>query len=313
MGQVVSDIHHLTYYLNQFDKDMIKATIHSNYRDIEHLRQNFFDFIPKVYKGLSFKKWYELGFWNDRYIPFSMFYQGKIISNVSVYEIKIIIKDEIKKAVQLATIGTLPEYRNYGLATKLIINIMKKYERDTSLFFLFANNDVLNFYPKFGFRPINEWIFSSDISLKKQNLNARKLDMNKLEDQELLQNLLRTRLPITTKFGATDYSHIFLWHSVYFWKDFLWYIAEKNIIIVGYIHKNSMHIYDIVHNTPFSAKEIMPCIAMQQINKIFFYFTPELLDISTKPEKIYTDSPLFVKGYFPLDKVYFKFPITGQA
>ena len=148
---------------------------------------------------------------------------------------------------------------------------------------------------------------------KIHNFCARKLDINKLQDRSLIQGLLRTRLPITTKFGAVNYSHIFLWHAVYFWSGFLWYIEEKNIIIVCYVQDNTMHIYDIVHNKPFSAREILSCITNQNIDKIYFYFTPELLDVLAKPEKIYTDSPLFVKGYFPFEKKYSKFPITGQA
>lgn len=294
---------------------MITATVHSNYRDIDSLRNRFFDFIPKVYKGLSFREWYELGFWNDRYIPFSLFYHNKIISNVSVYEIEVIINGETQKAVQLATVGTLPEYRNYGFATKLITTILKKYENTVSLFFLFANNDVLNFYPKFGFNLAHEWIFSSVIYLKKKIFHARKLDMKSLEDQGLLQNVLRDRLPITTKFGATDYSPILLWHSIYFWRDFLWYIEEKNIIIFGYIYNSVWHIYDILCDTYFSSKEILPYIGIGEMrfNKILFYFTPDHLDIPAKPEKVYTDSPLFFRGDFHFKNVCFKFPITGQA
>ncbi|MCI5188833.1 MAG: GNAT family N-acetyltransferase [Candidatus Electrothrix sp. AS4_5] len=293
---------------------MVPATIHSNYRNINQLREAFFDFIPKVYEGLSFREWYELGFWGDCYIPFSVFYKNEIISNVSVYEVEVIINGKIKKAVQLATIGTLPEYRKHGLASQLITKILKKYQSSTSLFFLFSNSYTVEFYTKLNFILTREWLFSSfTTSSKKQALHARKLDMQKLEDQELLKNMLRTRLPITTRFGATDYSHIFLWHSIYFWRDFLWYIPEKNIVILGYEYKGILHIYDILYKNHFSAKETLPYIKGFNFHKILFYFTPENIDIPNKPEKIYTDSPLFIKGDFSVDNIHFKFPITGQA
>ena len=61
----------------------MKYEILSNYRKNDELRASFNQLAEKTF-GLSFEGWYQSGFWNDKYIPYSVLSDGKIISNVSV-------------------------------------------------------------------------------------------------------------------------------------------------------------------------------------------------------------------------------------
>lgn len=58
-----------------------------------------------------------------------------IVSNASVCEMKIILNGQEFDAVQLATVGTLPEYQHQGLSRKLIERILEDYKSKTSFFF----------------------------------------------------------------------------------------------------------------------------------------------------------------------------------
>lgn len=42
---------------------------------------------------------------------------------------------------------THPDYRNQGLAAKLLNHIIGKYEKEYDYIYLFANETVLDFYP----------------------------------------------------------------------------------------------------------------------------------------------------------------------
>lgn len=44
---------------------------------------------------------------------------------------------------------THPDYRGQGLAKKLLEHVIAKYEDQYDFLYLFANDTVLDFYPKF--------------------------------------------------------------------------------------------------------------------------------------------------------------------
>ncbi|GIO00553.1 hypothetical protein J5TS2_12210 [Brevibacillus halotolerans] len=54
---------------------------------------------------------------------------------------------------------THPDYRNKGLSGKLMHYIIDKYEKECDFIYLFANETVLDFYPKFGFEKLQESSF----------------------------------------------------------------------------------------------------------------------------------------------------------
>lgn len=51
---------------------------------------------------------------------------------------------------------THPDNRHLGLAAKLMKHIIEKYEKDYDFIYSFANDTVLEFYPKFDFGQVQE-------------------------------------------------------------------------------------------------------------------------------------------------------------
>ncbi|RNB80210.1 GNAT family N-acetyltransferase [Brevibacillus fluminis] len=94
----------------------------------------------------------------------------------------VIVNGKEYQALQLGTVMTHPAYRHQGLAAKLINYILNKYGNEYDFTYLFANDKVLNFYPKFGFERVQESSFKVKASdLKKQvtpKSTLRKLDVN---------------------------------------------------------------------------------------------------------------------------------------
>ncbi|MDA2704882.1 GNAT family N-acetyltransferase [Bacillus cereus] len=103
---------------------------------------------------------------------------------------------------------THPDYRHQGLATKLMNHIIKKYEKDYDFIYLFANDTVLEFYPKFGFEKVQESSFSLKVSNmicqidKKYDL--RKLDVNNQADFELMKKYEAERIPVSSRLGLKN-------------------------------------------------------------------------------------------------------------
>lgn len=121
-----------------------------DYKDNLKYRVSFNELAKFVF-NLDFSKWYEKGCWNDQYICYSYIDGDKIIANASVSKMTIIVNGKEYKAIQIGTVMTHPNYRNKGLARKLMDHIIDIYQDQYEFIYLFANESVLDFYPKFGF------------------------------------------------------------------------------------------------------------------------------------------------------------------
>jgi len=53
------------------------------YRKDEKLRKSFDDLAGKHF-GISFETWYQKGYWNDLYVPYSVVDGNRVVANVSV-------------------------------------------------------------------------------------------------------------------------------------------------------------------------------------------------------------------------------------
>ena len=283
----------------------------ANYRDDETLRNEFHHFISRVFPSISFQEWESNGFWINKYIPFSICKSGKIISNVSASLMDILINSEKIKAIQLGAVGTLPEYRNQGLSCELMNYIISKYKNGIDLFFLFANETVLDFYPKFGFRYVQEYIFIKETEIPEQNNSSGKINIKNVKDYILLQELLKIRQPLTKILGAENYDFITMWHILNLYPNNLYYIEEEDVIIIKQEKNDTLHILDVIYHAPFDLESVIPkIVGSDTIKSIKFYFSPDQLHYRyDKFEKL--DTGLFILGNLDLPEIPFRFPLTA--
>ncbi len=129
---------------------MRKRKIINDYKENKKFRNSFNKLANLVFK-IDFEKWYQKGFWDKRYKCYSIIENNAVISNVSITEMDIILNGNIQKAIQFGTVMTHPEFRGQGLAGQLMKTVIEEYEKKVDFFYLFPNNSVLDFYPKYGF------------------------------------------------------------------------------------------------------------------------------------------------------------------
>lgn len=290
----------------------MKYKLHTDYKDTRWLREAFYKFTQQVF-GLSFKEWTEAGLWNDQYICYSLVDDNEIISNVSLSKLQVLIDGQIKDAIQLATVGTLEEYRGQGLSRYLMEKVLKEYEEEYDLFFLSANNSVVDFYPRFGFQRVSEYKFIARKPQVIEKSGIRKLDLDRVEDFGLIKELCEKRVPVTDYFGAIDYSHIFVWYLLNFHGDSIFYIQEKETIVICNTKENCLHIYDILSPDEFDFREILSYLPTRESDSIRFHFTPDKINMDFNSQPIVESDPFFVRGDFGLEGTPFKFPQLAQT
>ena len=295
---------------------MEKLQLVHNYQNNEEYRQAF-NKLTKTIFGFNFENWYQKNYWNDRYLPYSyMNKDGEIISNVSVNEMDLIIGGKKRKAIQIGTVMTHPDYRGKGLAAKLMNVVMQKYQEEVDFFYLFANKSVLDFYPKFGFQSsIKETVFSIDINPDDYIIDREpeKLETSKQEELDRIYKLASQRQPISNEFGIDNGQDLVMFYCLYVFGDNVYYLEEDDTIVICKKSNNVLHLYDLISYKNINFKKVVGDFIDEEVEKIVFHFTPDLLEIEADSKPLINeDDTLFIKGDFTQDK-NFKCPITGHA
>lgn len=120
------------------------------YRADDALRRSF-DALAQRTFGLTFEDWYQNGFWGDDYVPYSVVVDGAVAANVSVNRTDFVLDGEKKRFIQIGTVMTDERYRGRGMIRRLMVEVERDCAGKADGVYLFANDTVLDFYPKFGF------------------------------------------------------------------------------------------------------------------------------------------------------------------
>lgn len=267
----------------------------SNYQDNDQLRLSFNRLARRTF-GIDFEAYYQRGFWSDQYICYSCLDGGEVIANVSTSFLDVLLNGSKINAVQIGTVMTHPEYRGQGLAGSLMKYVLEKYQSETELIFLFANKNVLEFYPKFGFKPIKQNLFVKNIGTIKTRKHAqpRRLTIDNENDLNLVLRLSSERKPISKIFGVEHTEYLLLFYWMYVFRDDFYYLEDLDGIVVYRIAGEEIHLYDVISKAALGFAGIIERITSDRIKRVIFHFTPDFNDLEV--ERIpYVDDQLFIK------------------
>ncbi|UTR10621.1 GNAT family N-acetyltransferase [Evansella sp. LMS18] len=285
----------------------------SDYKETDSYRRSFSDLALKVF-GINFEEWYAKGYWDDSFICYSYFDHGEIAANVSASELDIVIEGQKMNAVQIGTVMTAPEFRNKGLAAALLNKVLEEYESTADVIYLFANESVLNFYPKFGFNMVRESSYSLRLDVSNSASPLRKLDPGSSEDMELICGLYEKKALLSRKIDVEQSKGILLFHCLHTFSDCVYYSPQENAVLIYKIEGEKLHIYDVICTRKMLFHEVISNIPCRNIREIKFHFTPDFPDM--KPSSIVRQEEndvLFVKNINTYLPRFFRLPVTSHA
>lgn len=121
-----------------------------DFQEDDRSRHAFNELTRKTF-GFDFEQWYLDGYWTENYQPYTIFCQDIAIANVSVNPMVFEYEGNVVHYVQLGTVMTAIEHRGEGLGKVLMDRVLEEWADRVDGFFLFGNDGVLSYYPKFGF------------------------------------------------------------------------------------------------------------------------------------------------------------------
>ncbi|MCG7434990.1 GNAT family N-acetyltransferase [Lysinibacillus sp. FSL M8-0216] len=293
---------------------MEKYKLVSDYRHDDRLKESFNDLAIKTF-GLDFRDWYNKGYWNDQYIPYSFVQEGKVIANASVYKMSIRINGEQLKGIQIGTVMTDEHYRHQGLAKQLMLHIMKEYEGACDFMYLFANETVLDFYPKFGFTRIHESEFSLDLTaspIQRQQTSVQQLTVE--QDLALLEDYAKNRYIHSSMIAVEQNESLLMFYCTLVFPHAIYYLEELETIVFMEEEEGVLNIFDIISLQPIHIEELLANIVKDSTQKVVFYFTPEFtLNGMTATIQPNDDDALFVLSKKAILQGNFMFPLTSHC
>ncbi len=256
----------MKYLINGIEYDYSQ-----NVKENTRIRHSFNDLAVKIF-GLSFENWYQSGYWKDAYIPHVLLHNDMVVANVSVNIMDFLFKNQPKRCVQIGTVMTDTEYRNKGLSKFLMEKVLCEWESNCDGIYLYANDSVTEFYPRFGFKKTNE--FQYFLPMSGGTATAVKLNMEKDEDVALLIKMYQkgnrfSRLSMLNNEG------LLMFYCGQFMKDSIYYCRDWDAVVIADFEGKTMNCYDIFGGDTADMLSIIHSIAKSQTESIHFGFTPK--------------------------------------
>lgn len=291
----------------------------SSYELVHRIKENdelfnSFNQLAEETFEINFAKWRNLGYWNDKYIPYALTYNQEIIANTSVTISELVVDDKSYQVIQIGTVMTKKEYRKQGLAKKLIEKIIVDYQDKVDFIYLFANETVLDFYPKFGFKRRDELLLtinSSQIKEKKDGiLKVQFADKKTDIEQKAIQ---RNNQHLVTYLTNIDQLTLFYYSTAF--AEMIFYIKVLDTYVCFEIDEQELHLFDILSEKKIDVKEVLSFLPLENIEQIYCHFElKELTNLEITANVIpLDDDALFVLGKQQLNDKAFKLPLISHA
>lgn len=242
-------------------------------RDNAALRRSFNALAKKTF-GISFEGWYQDGCWSDSYLPYALTEGDVVVANAAVNRMDFLWQGQVRRYIQIGTVMTDSHYRNRGLSRRLITEILHDWQARCDGVFLFANDTVLDFYPKFGFSAVQE--FQHRKTVKQNRIGtaaARRLSLDDADDRRLFEHFSRKENPFAA-LQLLDRYGLTMFHSS-FWKDCIYYAEAYDAVLVAEHDGSMLLCCDIFGGSGHALDDVLSAVMQEETEAVRFGFTPK--------------------------------------
>lgn len=253
-------------------------------RNNKNYEEHFNKLVKKVF-GFDFRHWFDLEVWDETYESYGLWSNECLVAHVAVSKMELLLNDRLCPVNQISAVATDPDYRGRGLQKILFNHIWSKYPETP--FLLFANDTVLDFYPRFGFKRARDKTAVADVSI---NNNHPGQCATPVECRSIVENnVYRSRI-----FDCANNNCIRLFHLFGEYADKLYRLG--NTVIAAEVIGDTLKISDMFSSSHVSWSELIAVLPFKGIKRVEFGFCPDNLGIDYHWEDTSQDNYLFVKN-----------------
>ena len=252
-------------------------TLHTQYQQEESLRLEF-NRMTHSFWDFDFENYYQSGYWDDSCILYSLFDGAKIVSHATVSLFDAEVLGESKTLLQIGTVMTDESYQKKGLGRFLMERIQDDFKEKSDGMFLFANETVLDYYPKFGLVPVPEFIAVKqfDTPIISQKLSHRKLNLDVVEDLHLFEGLIErnvTNSAVSCKSKGLSLFYTYAYPEMGF-KDSIYFVETLDCAVVVELEDSTLRIVELFSTSKVKLQEVIAALQDFTFDKVSLGFTP---------------------------------------
>ena len=253
--------------------------------------------------GFDFVEWHKAGHFSEMYVPHVVLDGEKVVSNVSVNRMQFDVGGKIKNYIQLGTVMTDAAYQGRGLNKKIMDSVLREYADKADGIYLFGNDSVLDYYPKFGFVPCEEYeyYFAYDSKGEAAPYEMEKVDMSDKAQADKVYTLMENYCSNPEVSNENDAMYMSENLNLYhFWMDTayknnIYYLPECKAYVVAAVEDGKLYLHQIIGKDKVEPKRIARAFG-EGFFEVVFGFTPvhkEGLSVRIHKEE---DCTLFILG-----------------
>ncbi len=248
----------------------------------------------------------------DNYNPYSIIINDKVVANVSVNKTDMIFHGTVRHFLQLGTVMTDEAYRNQGLIRKIMERIDRDYSQKTDGIYLFANDNVLEFYPRFGFQKSVEYLYSKNVSCTEESCLG-KLIMDQPKNWELLITAIERNI-FYGRLDMVNNLELIMFYVTKYMQENVYYHKDTDTYIIAEVENENLFIHNV-----FSSKITDLDTVINFFGKEIKYVTLGFTPVETKDfhvtEYHEDDCTFFIKGknLEIIEKEHLRIPSLAHA
>lgn len=280
-----------------------------NYKENEVLRKSLVSLVNNTFE-IDLEKWYQKGCWGDSYIPFSVVDNNEVVANLSTTSMAFVVEGKILNAVQIGTVVTREFYRGKGHNSMLMRQALE-HHKEADVFFLFADEDAVPYYEKYGFKPFYMSVYSLDKEFPKgrNHHKVESVPFDELDDTERIKKISESSWQYEG-FAVRGFEDILLWYLVYMHGNDLFCIEEIETYYIGKLDGDVYDLYYVMSPKPYDMNELLSYIIPSDVKKVRFHFTPA-------PDMGYTvtrnDESIYIRTKLQLALDNYQFTTMAKA
>lgn len=285
--------------------------------------------------GFTFAAWRAQGWWaaaGADYTGYGVFENGRLSAYAAAYRLDLLVHGRPFEAVQVGAVATRKTRHGAGLSRAVLEHILALWP-DTPTF-LCANDSVLDFYPRFGFRPLparqvllplepDAAGASAEIGVipAAEGANYGNLPGSAPELGQPLQpggapappvhlpgacrldprhpraaQFLRGRAAFSGILDCANAAPINAFHLLS--EPDLWIheISTFNALLVTDRQGDCLHLFDVIAPRPLDFRRLLPYLAASGARSLRCWFNPDWLGAPPAWSDPFEDPHLFVRG-----------------
>lgn len=285
-----------------------------SFSDEPGFREGLFDLLDTVFPGLrqAAENARALGAaWESVSTPYICVEDGQVVSHVGVIGLSLVLLGQIVTVGSIHAVATHPHYRRRGYYRRLMEEVLQDCSNRYETLLLTTENP--EYYEPFGFRFVREHCFTARYHSLGGVGGLRLINRQDAGDIALLQQLLKTREPVSQVVGVVNETAVFCFNEG---RRPLHYAEDLNVIICMEIEGTRLKLFDLVGPNLPPPAELLDRIP-QRIEEVAVFFAADRLGVEAEatPHVLDHDGPsyLMVRGPFAAEGMAFTLPRPART